>query len=148
MHTTSVDDMGTTYNRKLQKGKRRYLPTHMTFAEKTLWFRAILHHTQIISPSSQGEKKRGVLKRRVVVDEPGIVPPPLDESSRRPAPSSGPARRRRLSVEVGRRRSVILGRPRTGAIHHHTQFMRLSKKKMPRHCEERSDEAISLYSLK
>jgi very-short-patch-repair endonuclease len=29
--------MGTTYNRKRQKGKRQYLRTHMTLAEKTLW---------------------------------------------------------------------------------------------------------------
>ena len=30
--------MGTTYNRKVQKEKRQYLRTHMTLAEKILWY--------------------------------------------------------------------------------------------------------------
>jgi len=31
-------EMGTTYNRKVQKGKRQFLRTHMTLAEKILWY--------------------------------------------------------------------------------------------------------------
>ena len=32
------NDMGTTYNKKAQKDKRQYLRTHITLAEKTLWY--------------------------------------------------------------------------------------------------------------
>ncbi len=36
--TLADQGMGTTYNRKSQKERRQYLRTHMTFAEKTLWY--------------------------------------------------------------------------------------------------------------